>query len=130
MTDNRSDESPVNPYESPSAAPGQPSTSWREAAVRWEWLVSTSLILAVLIEVLPTEADVLFIALLHKDVSRFLVAKAVCVAVVLAPLVLYVAINGRRGVMAAKRKILVIGVIVVLKLALDVYALTSHLLHR
>jgi hypothetical protein len=118
---------PLNPYESPLSAPGHHPVPLDEPSVRHRWLASTGLILAVLIEVFPLEVDLLVMALIRKDVPYFLMAKGICLAVVLAPLFLYVLMNGWRGVMAAKGRITAIGVIVVLRLVLDIIGLIHFL---
>jgi hypothetical protein len=94
-------------------------------AVRGRWLVFVSLILVILIEVLPTEADLLFVAWRHKDMSSFLTTKAICLAIILAPLLLYIWINGWRGVVAVKGRFVAITVIVVLKLVFDIWCIVD-----
>lgn len=99
-----------------------------ESVVRERWLVFVSLILAILI-VLTIEVDVTFPAL-FKGVQFYLMAKAVVLAVILSPLLLYVWINGWRGVIAARAVIVVIGTIVGLRMMLDVLAIADYFLHQ
>ena len=94
------------------------------------WLVFASLLLTVLIEVLPAEADLKWVAARHNDVRQFLVVKAVCLAMILVPLALYVWINGWRGIKAVKARVAVIGTIVVLNLAFDAWILVDWLLRK
>jgi hypothetical protein len=91
-------------------------------------LVFASLVLAILIEVLPTEADLLSVAAMSKDVPLFLAIKAACLLAICLPLVLYVGLHGRRGVKAAKGRLTALGIIVAAKLALDTLGLLSVLL--
>lgn len=107
----------------PREQPPQPSTgstSIADANVRGRWLVTTSLVLAALIELASTEADLTVVALLRKDLSSFLVEKAICLAIILTPLLLYIWMNGWRGIIAAKGKITAISIIVVFRLVMDV----------
>jgi hypothetical protein len=119
----------VNPYESPQTACERPAASG-EPAVRGRQLVFASLLLAVFIEVFPTEADLMWSALAGRCVSLAVAAKATCLAIILIPLFLYVWINGWRGVKAAKGRIIAIGVIVALKLGVDVMCLVNYVSRR
>jgi len=76
------------------------------------------LVLAFLIEVLPVEADLLF-SVRQWGTAVFLLAKIGCLAVVLTPLSLYVLRNGWQGIVFARGKVLLIGLIVLLKLGVD-----------
>jgi hypothetical protein len=93
--------------------------------VRWRWLVFTSLILTFLIEVLPTEADLLLGALHLNNIELFFAIKVGCLAVILFPLVLYVSINGWRGIMSVKFRTALIMIIIILKLVGDILLLNN-----
>ena len=97
--------------------------------MRGRWLVLASLILAVLTEVFPTEVDVLVVAVRSRDLSPFLITKTICLSLILTPLAVYLWMNGKRGMKAAKGRVIAIGTIVVLRLALDTTALVSYFLH-
>ncbi len=119
-----------NPYESPSSTLLGDAATTEKAAARGLGLVTTSFVLAVLIEVFPTETDMTAVAFFaQRNVPAFLTEKAIFLSIILAPLLLYFWINGWRGVMAAKRRIVAIGIIVVLKLALDAFWLVSYFPH-
>ena len=120
----------VNPSESQSSLSDHRPIASEETVVRMRWLVFASLLLTLLIEVLPTEADLKWVAARHSDVRQFLVVKAVCLAVILVPLALYVWINGWRGIKAVKARVAVIGIIVVLNLAFDTWLLVDWLLRK
>lgn len=119
----------VNPYESPQTACDPPAASG-EPAVRGRWLVFVSLLFAVSIEVFPAEADLLWVALRRGSLTAFLAVKATCLVATLVPLILYTWINGWRGVKAAKGRIIAIGVIVALKLGMDVMCLVNYVSRR
>ena len=89
--------------------------------LRGRALVNASLTLAILMEVLPLEADSIDMALMIKSLGLFLIGKTICLAVILVPLVCYLWMNGWRGVSAAKGKIAAISIIVVLKLTMEVW---------
>jgi hypothetical protein len=114
----------TNPFRSPMTAPARRS---RVSVPAWSrWLVFTSLVLAVLIEVLPTEADVMWVALRRGDVLLFVAAKAFFLTLILGPLLIYVGMNGRLGVRAAWRRIAVISIIVGVKFAMDAAVLVNY----
>jgi hypothetical protein len=118
----------VNPYQSPSSPLDPPSTTSAKRPARGRELVFTSLILAVLIEVLPTEVDWTAVALhAQNDIRLFVQAKAICLALILAPLLLYLWINGRHGIKVVKGRIVAIGVIVGVRLAMDACMLVAWL---
>lgn len=104
----------VNPYQAPPLAddtnPARP--------LRWTWLPFVSLILAVLIEFLPTEADILFV-LRDQGIFTLILAKASCLTIILAPLLVYFLWNGWKSIAIVRGKVLLIGLIVLLKLAMD-----------
>ena len=94
--------------------------------MRGSWLVSMSLIVAVFTEVFPTEVDVLVVGVMRKDLSSWLEAKTICLALILIPLAVYIWMNGWRGFKAAKGRIIAIGVILLLRAALDVATLAWY----
>jgi len=104
----------VNPYQPPPPAdvlnPDMP--------LRWTWLPLVSLILAVLIEVLPTEIDILLV-LRDQGILKLILAKVCCLAIILAPLTVYVSLNGWKGIAFVRGKVWPIGIIVVLRLCMD-----------
>lgn len=117
----------TNPYESPLQECEPPSPKNVEPPEHGGWWVFASLIFAVLIEIFPTETDLLGVALLKKNMLNFFVAKFICLSVILGPLLVYLVIYGRRGLRKAKRRIGIIGAIVALKFAFDVFCLCHYL---
>jgi uncharacterized membrane protein YozB (DUF420 family) len=105
----------TNPYQSPLAS--SVAGTRPPLPVRGRWLIFVSLVLAVLIEVLPTEADILVAAYRDSDISLFLATKVICLAVILFPLATYVSLNGWRGVKDEKGRIIAIAIIVLLNIA-------------
>jgi hypothetical protein len=120
----------VNPYESPSQPPDPHTTSPPEVAVREGWLVRASLLMAILLELPICGADPSGFALSHHDVQLFLWAKAICLPVILVPLLRYLWVNGRRGVIAAKGAVVTISVIVIGRLVLESGAWGYYFLNR
>ncbi len=120
----------VNPYQSPSSAPADGPVLSTESPARWRALVFLSVILAVLIEVLPTQVDFQVMAARRHDVQSFLTVAAICFTAILAPVVLFVVINGWRGIRAVKWRIVLIGTIVALGLARDTCILVELLAHK
>ena len=97
--------------------------------VRAEWLVPTSVTLAILLEVLPVEADFSYGHLFGfpTRVQTILSAKLVCVAMILAPLAIYYVLNGYRGLRHARGRVIAVCLIVLLRFILDLYAIISIL---
>jgi cellulose synthase/poly-beta-1,6-N-acetylglucosamine synthase-like glycosyltransferase len=119
----------INPSDPPPQPCDPPGTSSVEIALRDPGLVRTSLGLAVLIEICPMEADLTCMLFSLKGLPLFLAIKAVCLAIILAPLLRYFWLNGWKGAKAAKGKIIAVGTIVFLKLWLDVYCMAGVLFH-
>jgi hypothetical protein len=118
----------ANPYRAPTASDASEQPAVLSGQIRaWSrWLVFTSVVMVVLTEVFPTEVDVLYMAMRTGNISSFLKAKAVCLALILVPLVIFFWINGWRGLKAVKARIIALGVIFVLNLVLDAYCLVNY----
>ncbi len=110
--------------------------------VRASWLVSLSLILAVLIELCPTEVDLMYGPVLSIGQSLFgsvpgaasilllLGAKAACLTPIVVPLLIYVVLNGRNALRRFTIRVTIIGVIVSIRLIQDVSAILGMILSR
>jgi hypothetical protein len=98
--------------------------------VREGWLVRASLLMAIILELPICGADPSGFALSHHDVQLFLWAKAICLSVILVPLLRYLWVNGRQGVISAKGAVVTICVIVVGRLVLESGAWAYYFLHR
>lgn len=96
-------------------------------AVRHRWLVLASLLCAVFLEVLPVEAGLLLAAAVNGKVFLFLVIKVLCLAAIVAPLLIYIRINGRPGATAVSQRLAIIGGIVVLNLVLNALVVANVL---
>ena len=116
----------TNPYKSPEALDiyEQPPALSGQIPAWSRWLVFTSLVLAVL--TFPTEVDFMAVAERTGDILSFLEMMAICLALILVPLVFFFWINGWRGVKVVKGRIIAIGIIVVLKLTLDTSFLVNY----
>jgi hypothetical protein len=79
-------------------------------------LVRMSLLLAVFLEVIPLETNIIGVLSSLGDVSRVLAVKAVCLTAILLPLLIYVLLNGLKGLKRVRGRAAVIGVIVVIHL--------------
>lgn len=99
----------VNPYESPAAS----SESSSVAPVKCGWLATVSVVLAVICEVLPTEADVLFAILMRPhSLFGYLLAKLAFLALILSPIGIYGWLNGWQGLKHAQGRVISVGLIV------------------
>ena len=90
-----------------------------EDQIRAAGLVFWSLILAVLIEVFPTEAGLANICFNIGSLFLSLALKLTCSIIILLPLLIYVALNGRKGLRCARGRIIAIGTIIIVKLVLE-----------
>lgn len=98
-------------------------------SIRCYRLVIDSLTLAIMLEVTLLEGDLVHV-LLSKGLFRLaLLAKVVCLTIILAPLIVYLALNSWKGAAAAPGKITAIAVIVGLNLMANAIALV-HALER
>jgi hypothetical protein len=83
-----------------------------DADLKSPGLVKISLGLAIFLEVLPTEADVLSTFMSPRPyLPGLILAKLGFLTLILAPLFQYIRLNGRRGVKAASGKIKLIALI-------------------
>jgi len=73
------------------------------------------------------EAGLLLAAAVNRNVLLFCVIKVLCLAAIVAPLLIYIRINGRPGVAAVSRRLAIIGGIVVLNLVLNALVVVSIL---
>jgi hypothetical protein len=102
------------------------STTLIPYLVRGRVLVRDSLILAIFIEVLPTEADLVAVLLSQMSIGLFVLGKAICLAIILLPLSIYIGLNGWKGPSAVKGKFAAICIIVGLNLVGNVWYLASR----
>jgi hypothetical protein len=112
----------MNPYESPLSDSDPPSRKSAEPPVRGGLLVYASLILAFL-TIMPA---IDFLAIDRaKGFGSLHVLKdmAFCLAIPIVPLVIYLCLYGWRGLIAAKLRILIIGVIVGLIVAANMHCI-------
>jgi hypothetical protein len=87
---------------------------------RWRFLVFVSLLLAIAIEVFPTEADILWTIGFHtKNLLLVFLAKAVCLVIILLPLSVYIGLNGWRGLRVVMGRVYWIFGIILIKLFID-----------
>ena len=107
----------MNSYESPLSECDPPNSV--EPPVRGGWLATASLILT-LTTIIPN-SDFLAIGLLKGTGFLYLLpSMAFCLAIPLVPLVIYLCLNGRRGLKAAQGRITIIGIFVGLIIAVDI----------
>jgi hypothetical protein len=119
----------MNPYQSPSQQPNPHPASLPEPAVRESWLVRSSLLMVLVLETPTCGMDPSGMALASRDLQFFLASKAVCLAIILAPLCRYLWMNGWRGVIAAKGIFAAIVLIVGVRLALELYWVIGYFVH-
>ena len=97
-----------------------PATS--QGRERYSWLLSLSLLLAVLFEVSPVEAGYVYMHLRNHEVVAFLALKAAFLAVILCPLILYSLINAKSFVFVfAHRRAKAVAAIVFLNLVMNAF---------
>jgi hypothetical protein len=85
-------------------------------------LVRTSLLLAVLLEVIPLEGDILD-HIIHstakgEGILLLVVLKAIFLAIILSPLIVYVVRNGLRSLALAKGQVAIVSIIVGINFAM------------
>jgi hypothetical protein len=119
----------MNPYESPLSECDPPSQCSAKSYLRGAWLVFASLLLAIFIEVFPTETDVLVVGKLSgRGIVYLLAVKAIFLAIIITPLLIYFLINGRRGLQTAKGRITTIGIIIAANIVMNlfIFFIESH----
>jgi hypothetical protein len=92
----------------------------QEHAVRDIWLVRVSSLLAVFLEVVPIEIDIIGVLLSYRALALVVAVKAICLTAILLPLVIYVLRNGLSALRRVRGRVAVIGFIVVINLVLNV----------
>ena len=95
--------------------------------LKGQWLVFTSLILAILLEVLPTEADILFVAMRLGNIPLFLAVKAAMLGIILLPLLVFFRLNGYKMHAAVSTRLKIIAAIVIINLIMNSLALIHFL---
>jgi hypothetical protein len=99
----------------------------QEQALQDIGLVRASVILAVFLEVIPVEADIIY-GPLFNDVFRMLVVKVFCLVMIFLPLVIYVMRNGLGALKIVWGRVIVVAVIVLINLAIFCTCLVHKLL--
>jgi hypothetical protein len=94
---------------------------------RWRFLVFASLLLAIAIEVFPTELDLLSVAFLSKNLRLAILGKSVCLTIILLPLIVYIGLNGWHGLRAVRQRVFWIMLIVLINLVLYGIMLSRYL---
>jgi len=100
-----------NPYQSPATPIERDFVSPEDTAIRWRFLTFVSVILTFLI--VPIEIEIPFM-FRQQSIEVIILARIVCWAVILTPLLSYCLLNGWRGIKIAKWRILLIGVVFLL----------------
>ena len=97
-------------------------------AMHGAWLVSLSVLFAVFLEVTPVERNVVGILLsLHSvPLTLILVVRAACLTLILLPLAIYTAINGFRALKHVWGRVTLVGVIVAVNLAIDLFVIWQN----
>lgn len=124
-----------NPYQSPFAPSTSSPVQVAVAIPKGTGLATASLLLAICIEVLPTEADMVWGITAASGAIRdtafslavLLAVKAVSLPIILGPLVAFVWINGWRGLAAVRRRTAAVGMIVGLKVLMDIVTVADWL---
>jgi hypothetical protein len=101
----------------------RPSTT---PAVRNKFLVNLSVFLAVWFEVLLMEPDVVYELIAYGHVALALATKAVCLTLILSPLMIYVRRDGLRALKCVWGRVTLVVVIVVARLTLDFLMIWGH----
>jgi hypothetical protein len=100
-----------------------------EYGSRARWLASTSVLLAVLFEVFPVEADFSYGHLFGfpTSICTILTTKLIFVSILLTPLLIYVAFNGYSGLRYVRGRVVAVCLIIALRFILDLFAIISIL---
>jgi len=101
-----------------------------EHGIRGMSLVRVSLLLAIWLEVIPFEINIISALLSLGAVSVVLAVKAVCLTAILLPLLIYVLGNGLSALKHVKGRAAVIGVIVVIHLVVTISIVLTNLKGR
>ena len=117
----------VNPYQSPTADCGPAAQKDVGVDPRATWLVRTSLGLAIFLEVLPTEVDTTYAAVVYHNLPLFFLIKIVFLAIILLPLVAYIGLSGWHGLKAVSGKVTTITIILSLRMVMDVFMIAEIL---
>jgi hypothetical protein len=91
-----------------------------EFCERHKWLVDLSLALVIVIEILPLEADCTCVLIHGGPFVAALVVKLACLTLILLPLLIYLAVNGLKGLAYAGARVTVVAAIVAVRLFLDI----------
>jgi hypothetical protein len=94
---------------------------------RGRWLVRLSVLLALALEVVPIEADIIRAFCAMADLGFAAVVKVIFLGVILLPLVAYGVVYGRDGLGEARRSVAAVLLIVIVRLVLDVLFLRGKL---
>jgi hypothetical protein len=102
----------------------------QESPIRGEWLVGMSVFLAVFLEVIPVEADVVSVLVYSGSLFRALLAKLLFLILILFPLVICVRLNGLRGLTSkiTRGRVILVVAIVVIHLAFDCWMVWGQLM--
>jgi hypothetical protein len=98
-----------------------PSNKQSEPPVRGTFLVTVSAVLAVWIELTTLEGGISWRYVEQGNILAVLVIKAICVTIILTPLVIYTVINGLCAIKYVKGRVIFIMAIILLRLAGRIY---------
>jgi hypothetical protein len=99
-----------------------------EGLLRARWLVNLTVVLAVLIEACPTEADFASRAILSRGFLGWLMVKMISLTIILLPLLIYVILNGWKALRCVIGRLTVVGAIITIAIMLETQQLFSLLL--
>jgi hypothetical protein len=80
------------------------------------WLVRVSTVLAICLEVIPIEMDVISVLWSAGAFRLALVVKLTCITAILLPLVIYTLLNGPRALRYVRARVAIVAVIVAIHL--------------
>jgi hypothetical protein len=90
-------------------------------------LVKASVILAVFIEILGIEADLIY-GRFYDDIFKIFIVKMLCLLLILFPLVIYVKRNGLSALKVVWGRVTIVAVIVMINLAHNLFIFGGKLL--
>ena len=90
------------------------------------WLAKASVFFAVFFEVVPVEADAVFVSFVNGRFLFALVVKVTCLTLIFFPLAVYVVRNGLTALSHVRRSVAAVTIVVAVRLMLDFWMIWGN----